>query len=432
MGFTIAAAPYHVKFDGTTMTCQMQFQATSSGKTYVKGCLLQMVQDGTNVNAKVLKSYYHNGGTLGEDLTSTSGVGNYNAGANCLKNLVLRSVPMPDVTFWSVNDYDAAVVDNAKVTYAYFSARPTWNIVARNASAVVFLGEGNNCNSVGAGRIYAFQSGSVLIPYGNVSSDGNARYVFDASTLYTPLLHPSWLDGRNMFRYLTLRNGSCATGNPLRCGEGAPEYVSEGTGTNVLASGICLYHAGDELVLRADSPFLVSGNIYNKDDGATATITKKGEDVLMLSGDNSFGGALTVEEGTLELLYDDTAAASAYAGSAVNISSGATLKVARSNTLTLTSPIVCSEGAILSFDVSGLDPATAALSLSGLTLPETGKVTVEVTGRDAESRVLMANVPDGVSVSSFALDKTTSPLGGLLIKDNKLLVCTSGFMMIVR
>ena len=98
--------------------------------------------------------------------------------------------------------------------------------MARNG-AQVLLTSGGGANNNGSGRTCTFESGSVLAVLVTAGTDSLAKFVFDNATLYTPLLHTGWQDGNTTIRFLTLRNGGRAVGNPLRCGDGAwMEYSS--------------------------------------------------------------------------------------------------------------------------------------------------------------------------------------------------------------
>ena len=300
MGFIIEAAPYHIKYNGETMTFQLQFDKG----TYIKGIKVELAQNGANVKARGVASYYHPGGTLGEDLETTSGVQTGTVPGNGVKSLTLQTVDVPSRTLGGTGAFDSMAVDNAQVLLTSGGTRPKKNLVARNGAQVTFNGGGGN--GAGSGKIYTFESGSMLVPIANVTAEGEAKYIFDASTLYTPMLHSTWKDGQNMFRYLTLRNGARTVGNPLRCGDVAsPTYFSDGTGPNVLGTGVCLYSGSScTLYLVTSADLEVPGNIYQAPSTSGNNVTKRGDAKLTLSGVNSFTGRFTVEAGTVELASD--------------------------------------------------------------------------------------------------------------------------------
>ena len=305
MGFIADAAPYHVTYDWVNkiMTCQFQFSGNNG--TYIKGCKVELAQSGTNVTARAVKSYYHPGGTLGEDLDNTSGVTKYDSvSGNGIKSMVLNTVNVPSLKHSGGGAIECLAMDNAEVELTSAGARPTKCMVARNGAHVLFNGSGGN--DAGSGKIYTFESGSMLVPIANITAEGEAKYIFDASTLYTPLLHSSWKDGQNMFRYLTLRNGARTIGNPLRCGDvPSPTYFSDGTGPNVLGTGVCLYKISTTptLYIVTSTDLDVPGNIYEAPgaNGGNIPVTKRGDAKLTLSGVNSFTGRFTIEAGTVEL-----------------------------------------------------------------------------------------------------------------------------------
>ena len=304
MGFIADAAPYHITFNGQTMTCQFQF--TANNGTYVKGCKVELTQSGANVTAKATMSYYHPGGTLGEDLDNTSGVTTYTSvSGNGIKSMVLRTVDVPSRTLGGNGAFDNMAVDNAQVILTSDGARPKKNFVARNGAQVMFTGgSGNNGN--GSGKIYTFESGSVLVSLYNMATEGNATYIFDNATLYLPSFHDTWKDGQSMIRYITLRNGARTIGNPTRSGDCSKLTVlSDGTGPNVLGTGMCLYSVGNPtLYITTSADLEIPGNLYQAPGSSGTPVIKRGGAKLTLSGVNSFTGRFTIEAGTVELASD--------------------------------------------------------------------------------------------------------------------------------
>ena len=301
MGFVIEAAPYHVKYDGVTMTFQLQFDKG----TYIKGIKVELVQDGANVKARGVASYYHPGGTLGEDLETASGVQAGTVPGNGVKSLTLQTVDAPSRTLGGSGAFDSMAVENAQAILTSDGARPTKNFVARNGAQVLLNGGGGN--GKGSGKIYTFESGSVLVPLSNMATEGEATYIFDNATLYLPLLHPTWLDGQNMIRYITLRNGARTIGNPTRSGDcGRLTILSDGTGPNVFGTGMCLYSQGNPtLYIITSADLEIPGNLYQAPAGTKDTpVVKRGAAKLTLSGNNSFGGRFTIEAGTVVLASD--------------------------------------------------------------------------------------------------------------------------------
>ena len=311
--------PYHIKFDGENMTCQFQFLYN----TYIKGVKVQFTQSGANVKARWVKSFYHTvakGAVLGEDMESVkvdSTSTDYTGYA--VKNMTLRTVDVPSLTLNAANSCMDMLVDNAQMVFSGANSQPAGDLVARNGANVVWLASCGN----GTGRLRLFESGSTLVPLENLKTEAMATYVFDAATLYTPMLHPTVKDGRNYFNYLTLRNGARAIGNPLRCGGSGNGmsmiYASEGTNANLLASGINIVNGKstptNTLTFATTADLTVSGNIYDFVQGNDvligAQLIKKGAATLTLSGTNTFVGRLTVEAGTLALASDGALPAAA-------------------------------------------------------------------------------------------------------------------------
>lgn len=308
IGVDNTCQPYHVKSDGQTMTLQFQFAAGSGNKAYIKGCKVEFTQNvAADVTAKWVEAYYHVGGTLGEDMETASGVTKYSKASdytgNGLKNMTLRQSSAPALVCEAGMVRGANVlIDNAQAVFTGSNRySPAENMLARNGAQVMLLATGGA--SAGTGHVRRFESGSSLVVTGNIASETDAHYIFDASILYTPTKHETWLDGRNYFDFLTLRNGAQTIGYPLRCGNrSAMTYRSEGTGTNRIESGICLYHnRSSTLSIEADADLEIQGNIYNPPSGRSPNVVKRGTATLTLSGNNTFAGRFTVEAGTVAL-----------------------------------------------------------------------------------------------------------------------------------
>ena len=353
IGADHSCPPYHVKYSGTTMTLQFQF----SGGTYIKGCKVQFTQSGADVTAKWVESYYHPGGTLGEDLETTSGVTKYSQAnqytGNGLKNMTLRLASASLMTPPNYVQSQSFLLDNAQVVF--YATGNTYSlaeeIAARNGSQIV-LAHPLGAGTYGSGMIRRFESGSTLVALNNLATLRFAHYIFDASTLYTPTQHGTWKDGCNYFTFLTLRNGARSVGYPLRCGNtSAMKYSSEGTGTNRIESGICLYHsAASTLSIVTDADLEISGTIYDSPDTSNKSpaIEKSGNATLTLSGESTFAGRLTVRSGTLALGTDTALSASApltLAGGCT-VTCGATTNSTGSLTLSGNATINIGDGAL--------------------------------------------------------------------------------------
>ena len=351
IGYNGAGTPYHVQFNGETMTFQLHHWVNG-----IKGVKVELKQVGANVTARWVKGWWwdkNKGSTqdmMGCDLEAkqaelgTSVIAN-NTGSYGVKSLTLQTVDVPSLTLNAANSCMDMLVDNAQMVFSGANSQPTGDLVARNGANVVWLASGGN----GTGRHRLFESGSTLVPLANLTTEGMATYVFDDATLHTPMLHPTVKDGRSYFNYLTLRNGARAIGNPLRCGSSgnglSMVYTSEGTNANVLASGINLVNGTktptNTLTFVTTADLAVPGNIYDFVQGSDALIgaqlIKKGAATLTLSGTNTFIGRLTVEAGTLAL------------------ASGTALPPSAPLTLTNTCTVTC----------GGVTNATGALTLAG-------------------------------------------------------------------
>lgn len=325
----------------------------SSGTTYVKGAKVELKQAGADVTARFVESYYHQNGTLGEDLENTSGVTKYTkANGNGVKNMTLRLAAVPTVTFNAANEISYMTVDNASVIFKANGSQPRIDLLARNAAHVEYNAQET---SVHADATRIFESGSSMVALYKQGTSDIAKYVFDDSTLYTPLRHESVFDGSNYFNYLTLRNGAAIPGNPLRCGFGEATCTIEGETGIELAAGIDLVKINkvgvtNDLFIVTKADFLISGNIYDWPKGGNYVgerICKRGAATLTLSGSNTFVGRLTVEEGTLALGSDDALPASApltLAGGTVTC--GETVNATGSLTLSGSATINLGDGAL--------------------------------------------------------------------------------------
>ena len=373
-GSTIGISPtanlYHSTFNGQSMTLQFQFAFGS----YIKGCTVELIQDGANVKARFVRSYYHPDGVLGEDMEHTDGVTSYtSATGNGVKSMLLRTVSVPSLTLSGGNsDILDVLCDNSQAVFANASARPG-RLVARNASQVIYSAD--NGNGSGAKRI--IESGSVMMPLANMTSESLARYVFDGATLRTPMLHGTHKDGCNYCNYLTLKNGAAAEGNPIRCGFGGVRsngsimtYRSEGVGHNVIASGIALVNcqinnggviepnttSPNTLVIETSADLDITGVLRNYADANYygARVTKRGAATLTLSGENTFDGRFTIEEGTVVLGSDGALPSSApltLAGG--TMSCGTTVNETGALTLSGDATINLGDGTLAFADSSG-------------------------------------------------------------------------------
>jgi autotransporter-associated beta strand protein len=283
--------------------------------------------------------------------------------------LKTASVPAPYLTLGAANALKNMIADNADIVFTTKTARPSGGLIARN-SATVLLADSGNYVDAGAGKKYTFTHGSVLSAFYNLASENRVEYVFDGSTLETPLYDKGMHDGQNYFNFLTLRNGAKATGHPLRCGSGQDAvygtwtYVSDGIGTNRLDAGINLVNTitgaqNSTLVIDTETDLVVSGVIRDYTGRAGTGILKRGDATLTLvSGGNTWVGGMVVEAGVLAI------APGASAGSGmVTVKSGAALKVPRSGAVDLSTSVLNVEsGATLAFNF------TDKVSVPSLTL----------------------------------------------------------------
>ena len=331
IGADSTALPYRTAFDGETMTCQFQFK----GGTWVKGAVVEFRQVGANVAARWVMAYYLDPGELGDDVTKGS---RYDRTLYGVKSLALRAPEIPSLALSGTVTCGRLVADNAQLVLAATAARPGVSLAARNGAQVQLSGGDGAGTGAGASRTYSFESGSTMLVTANMTTDDSALFIFDASTMYLPELHPTAKDGRNYVNRLTLRNGSRVVGNPLRCGSSTGvartmTYASEGTEGSEIASGIDLVNdtssrVTNTLVFAAAAPLEISGPIYDYPSAGYegVLLVKRGDSSLRLSGTNTFTGRLTIEAGSLELGADGALPAAApisLAGGTVSCGSSA-------------------------------------------------------------------------------------------------------------
>ena len=207
-----------------------------------------------------------------------------------------------------------------------------------------------------------------------------AAYVFDGSLVYLPQDHWQQHDGNNYLINVTFANGARAVGSPLRCGyynvSDVIEYVSAGATVSTNAAGINLcYHnyngateATNTVVLRTETDHVVAGRIYDSPNWAGACVVKRGAATLTLSGNNTFVGRFTIEDGTVALGSNSALPATApltLSGGAVTC--GATANATGALTLSGNAAINLESDSLTFADSSGVTWA------SGKTLAITGK-----------------------------------------------------------
>ena len=160
MGFIADATPYHVTYDWVNkiMTCQFQFSGNNG--TYIKGCKVELAQSDTNVTARAVKSYYHPGGTLGEDLDNTSGVTKYDSvSGNGIKSMVLRTVDAPSLTLGGSGAFDSMAVDNAQVVADLFANKYVKTNVSPDIEGIEYSSVLKNVYAIAAGICHGLKWG---------------------------------------------------------------------------------------------------------------------------------------------------------------------------------------------------------------------------------------------------------------------------------
>ena len=373
IGYNASANVYHLKFDGETMTFQLQFY--SGG---VKGALVELKQAGANVTARRVKGWWWEqakGGTsdmVGCDLVAkqaelgTSVIAD-NVGSYGVKSIVLRTPAWTSLTFGGGGRVDDLIVDGAQVRLESTTSNTAFiRCISAKNSANVVIADGSNSSNSGEGCTRRFESGSSFFCLGALRTSARAAYEFDDSFVYLPLDHWQQHDCNNYLIDVTLKNGSRCFGYPLRCGYYNPsniiEVVSAGMTASTNAAGINLcYHnyngdtaATNTVILRTDADLVITGKICDSVSWPGARVVKRGAATLTLSGANTFGGSFTVEDGVVALGSDTALPASApLALAGGSVTCGSTTNTTGVLTLSGNAAISLEGGALVFADSSG-------------------------------------------------------------------------------
>ena len=300
------ASIHHVNFNGQTMTFQVQHRHSSGA---IKGVLVKLVQTGANVTAEAVKTYYvesASGYGIGGDLEtigSAANIDKYSITQNGVKSITFETAEVPSLTLSAAGNYLCynMCADNAQIVFGGTKSQPTY-LLARNGASVIYNEGTYNSGGLQTRR---FEAGSTLIAPINLKTEARANWLFNAST--------NAIINKNYFNELTLQNGThIIGGGNLQSGyyNASPTstYASVGTSANFIETPMVLLRHNqtdnmtNTLVLATAVDLTVSGDI--KDDANSslkgACIIKRGAAKLTLSGNNTFEGRFTIEEGTVE------------------------------------------------------------------------------------------------------------------------------------
>jgi autotransporter-associated beta strand protein len=417
------------------MTFQLQFvEPNKAIPTWIKGVLVELNQSGANVSARAIRTYLYNfseGETrvTGLDLDKVgqaSNPGKYNVQQYGVKSLVLRTVTVPSLTLTANNQSCMDMVaDNGQIVFSGLRAQPL-KIIARNHSSVIYDEYSTTSNPYNDGGSFmrVFESGSTLLASGNLKIEGRAAFDFTSST--------NTITIKNYFNELTLRDGSRITGSAnLYTGYyntfPTSTCSSVGLSANRIDASIAqLRHnqvgnMTNTLVLVTDTDLFITGDI--KDEGNVnlqgSCIVKRGDAKLILSGDNTFAGRFTVEEGMVEL-----GSGKALPSSAPLTLAGGTIKCGTfanaTGPLTLSgdSSINLDEGSIAFADSSTIEWADdATLSIMG-----TGNLPINALRFGTSERGL----------TSAQIRQITYNGEKVLLDDSGYLRLSRGFMLILK
>lgn len=168
----------------------------------------------------------------------------------------------------------------------------------------------------------------------------------------------------NMAENLLLNGSGIATGGALRnvsgvntvsgtISLGSAARISSDAGTLILSKGA---GTSTTIIITGTQNLVFAGNgnieVQSRIATSTGTVTKTGNGVLILSGDNNFSGAMTISGGTVRMTH--TAALGTIAGS-TTVSTGGTLEI--------TGGISTTEG--ITINGAGFNNQGALLSTSG-------------------------------------------------------------------
>ena len=364
IGYNAPSSIHHVKFDGQTMTFQIQCldQNNPNNSAWIKGSLVELKQSGANVTARAIRTYlyYFSEGeskVTGVDLEaagSAASPGTYSVAQYAVKSLVLRTVNVPSLTL-SANNRTCIdmVVDNAQLVFSQGQSQPL-KLIARNCASVIY-----NEGPYNEGGSFArrFEAGSTLLCPGSLKTEGRADWHFNASTNVVVI--------KNYFNELTLQNGSrIIGGGNLEIGyynfSPTSTYSSVGTSANFIEAPVELLRHNltgaktNTFVIATAADLTISKTIKDSTVYTGANIVKRGAAKLALSGNNTFAGRFTIEEGTVELGSDTALPATApltLAGGTVTC--GATANSTGPLTLSGNATINLGSGSLAFADSSG-------------------------------------------------------------------------------
>jgi len=316
---------------------------TYSGNTTISGGTLSVSSDanlGTAPGSATTNSLVLNGGTL-------EATANFTLDAN-------RGISL------GTSNGTFSIDPSVSLNYAGIMAG-TGNMT-KSGSGTLVLGGANTYNgttTISAGTLIVNSSGSLGSGSyaSNISNSGNLTFNTTTAQALSGIISGAGNLTQNGVGKLTLTGTNTYSGSTT-IGSGANLQLGNNGTTGAIDSTSSLVDNGTLTFNRSNAV------TYNGEISGTGGLTKAGSGTLSLTAANTYSGSTNVTAGTLQIGAGGTAG-SVNGNSAVNISSGTTFVVNRSDNVTLANAI--SGSGNLSAIGSNVTTLTGAATYSGTT-----------------------------------------------------------------
>ncbi len=252
----------------------------------------------------------------------------------------------------------------------------------------------------GVGQMVKRGSGTLILASSNNINNGiSAAMVMEEGTLVVTNTGTLGNEGANVF--FAMNGGVLDLGTTTQAVGGFT--VSAGTVSNGTISNVGNYE-------------MTGGNVSADLAGASANLTKTGSGTLTLSGNNTYGGTVDVQLGTLELAASSGSAAGSASG--ITVATGAVLLVSQSGQASDSAAVTLSGGTIVRG--SGVTEVFGDLSLSTGSFLDFGTGSTGTLGFGAytPSSLLTVNNFALGNTLTFGSDLTGTINGALFSFDN--------------
>jgi len=252
----------------------------------------------------------------------------------------------------------------------------------------------------GVGQMVKRGSGTLILASSNNINNGiSAAMVMEEGTLVVTNTGTLGNEGANVF--FAMNGGVLDLGTTTQAVGGFT--VSAGTVSNGTISNVGNYE-------------MTGGNVSADLAGASANLTKTGSGTLTLSGNNTYGGTVDVQLGTLELAASSGSASGSASG--ITVATGAVLLVSQSGQASDSAAVTLSGGTIVRG--SGVTEVFGDLSLSTGSFLDFGTGSTGTLGFGAytPSSLLTVNNFALGNTLTFGSDLTGTINGALFSFDN--------------